>query len=360
MFSPKVFNWREGIFGWALVLFAILPQLSQAQNIEVLTHDNSPSSATVVAKTPNGAAIPSLLPYTFPSVYFTNNISNIFMKETSRPYGVETKSQAIAREAALKDSGSMLLNEDILAFYGHPGSRNMGILGRYSIPELDAKLTKLAEEYEKIGHRKVQRAFYLIYGTVWPGGNIGLLPDKTVREYIKYGLKHNILIFLDHQIGRYDPVESLEKMLPYLRYPNVHLALDPEWRTTKPMEEIGSISAAELNNAQRVMENYIIRHHISGERFLVIHQFNWCMIRNRSQVRTGLGQVRLIHCADGFGTPLLKRQSYAFNAAAKNMPFKGFKLFYNFGIPGAGYDKPLFTPAQVYALNPRPCLIIYQ
>jgi hypothetical protein len=39
---------------------------------------------------------------------------------------------------------------------------------------------------------------------------------------------------------------------------------------------------------------------------------------------------------------------------------KAFKLFYNFNIPGAGYDSPLLSPKEVYALKPRPYIIMYQ
>jgi hypothetical protein len=42
------------------------------------------------------------------------------------------------------------------------------------------------------------------------------------------------------------------------------------------------------------------------------------------------------------------------------MPVKAFKLFYNFEIPGAGYDDPLLSPEEVLELNPRPSLIMYQ
>jgi hypothetical protein len=149
-------------------------------------------------------------------------------------------------------------------------------------------------------------------------------------------------------------------MLPWLRYPHVHLALDPEWRTTKPMQEIGSVTADEVNRCQQVMEEYIIENNIPGERLLVIHQFNYLMIKNRSEVKSNYRRVRLVHCADGFGTPVLKRDTYAYNAGAGNMPVKGFKLFYNFGIPGAGFDKPLMTPKEVYELRPRPYIIMYQ
>ena len=79
-----------------------------------------------------------------------------------------------------------------------------------------------------------------------------------------------------------------------------------------------------------------------------------------------------IHCADGFGTPNQKREAYKANAfedyytaekpvkLTPNLPLKSFKLFYNFNIPGAGYDSPLLTPKEVYALTPRPYLIMYQ
>jgi hypothetical protein len=297
----------------------------------------------------------------FPSFYFTDTLKTITGMEAARPYWVDTEADYQQRLRTEEDTLSLLLNNDILAFYGHPLSKNMGILGRYSIEELDAKLSALAESYAaENGGRGVRKAFYIIYGTVWPQGEIGILKEDVLLRYIKYALEHDILVFIDHQIGRYDPVNALVRMLPYLRYPNVHLALDPEWRTTKPMVEIGTVSAEEINRVQQVMEDYIVEHQLPGERLLVIHQFNWRMIKNRGQVNSSFSRVRLVHCADGFGSPELKRSSYAYNAEASNMPIKGFKLFYNSGLPGAGYDSPLLSPREVYGLNPRPYIIMYQ
>ncbi|MDR1318664.1 MAG: hypothetical protein LBJ90_03490 [Treponema sp.] len=297
----------------------------------------------------------------FPNIYFTDIIDALGAAEASRPYWVNAANELNAIASINNDYTSLLLNNDILAFYGHPNSKNMGILGRYSIEELDKRLSNLAAEYTAAsGGRNVLKAFYIIYGTVWPEGEIGIINDEILRRYIEYGLEHNILVFIDHQIGRYDPISSLRRMLPWLRYSNVHLALDPEWRTAKPMKEIGTVTADEINRAQQIMEDYIIENRIPGERMLVIHQFNWRMIQNREKVDSGFSRVRLVHCADGFGNPHLKRSAYAYNAEASNMPIKGFKLFYNSGIPNAGYDEPLLTPAEVYQLNPRPYIIMYQ
>ncbi|MCL2834128.1 MAG: hypothetical protein FWD78_13235 [Treponema sp.] len=297
----------------------------------------------------------------FPGALFTDYLASWNAREAARPYWVFTETESTRFYRHFLDAQSMLLNDDILAFYGHPLSKNMGILGRYSKQELNEKLDALAAEYSaQSGGRNVRKAFYIIFGTVWPAGDIGIISDTVLKEYIDFALENDILVFIDHQIGRFTPVDSLKKMLPWLKYPNVHLALDPEWRTTKPMQEIGTVTADEINQCQKVMEDYMIENNIPGERLLVIHQFNHIMISSRDKVQSDFKKVRLVHCADGFGTPALKKQTYAYNAQADNMPIKGFKLFYNFNIPGAGFDSPLLSPQEVYELDPRPYLIMYQ
>jgi hypothetical protein len=329
----------------AVTLFLFICLELGAQSVTV-----PPSGAGTVQERPTAL---------FPGAYTLEYLHARDAREAARPYNVPNEAEL--EPGSRREEASMLLNNDILAFYGHPLSKNMGILGRYSKEELDERLAKLVEEYRAVsGGRGVLRAFYLIYGTVWPGGEIGVLKEAVVKEYVEYALERGIMVFLDHQIGRYDPLESLKTMLPWLRYPNVHLALDPEWRTAKPMKEIGFIRAEEINQAQETIENYLAENGINGEKLLVIHQFNWRMISGREKVVSGFPRVRLIHCADGFGNPELKRQTYAFNAHAFNMPLKGFKLFYNSGIPGAGYDDPLLKPGEVYGLSPRPYVIMYQ
>ncbi|MDR2467971.1 MAG: hypothetical protein LBD22_03325 [Spirochaetaceae bacterium] len=283
-------------------------------------------------------------------------------EETSAPVKNDSKdsNEQFAKELSLH-SQSLLIKNDILAYYGHPNSKGMGILGRHTKEDLLKRLNTLADEYRTVsGNRDIIKAFYIIYGTCWPEGEIGIISDPKLKEYINFAKENDMLVFLDHQIGKYDPIQSLRRMLPYLKeYPNVHLALDPEWRTTKPMQEIGSVSAEEINKAQQVMQDYMTENKIEGERLLVIHQFNSVMIKNRRNVRADFENVRLVLCMDGHGTPAKKRGSYAYNAAATNIPVKAFKLFYN-EKGNTGVDVPLLTPQEVYELNPRPLLIMYQ
>ena len=338
-----------------LVLFFILCGNAGAQSLVVPQGEIRPVRAPAESA---GANISDLeLKPLFPQAYFTEYLDIRDSWDKAKPYSAAAEGES---NAILHPGKSMLLNNDILAFYGHPRSKNMGILGRFSKEELNEKLGSLAAEYREAGGKNVQKAFYIIFGTVWPGGEIGIIQESLLREYVEFALANDILVFIDHQIGRFTPADSIKRMLPWLKYPNIHLALDPEWRTTKPMQEIGYVSGEEINQVQQIMEDYIIENNINGERLLVIHQFNHRMISNREKVSSGFSRVTLVHCADGFGIPQVKRASYANNARAANMPVKAFKLFYNFDIPGAGFDHPLLSPNEVMALEPRPYIVMYQ
>lgn len=264
-------------------------------------------------------------------------------------------------DPALGGEIPLLANNQVLAFYGHPLSRRMGILGEYSKEELARLLKGYAKLYDDAnGPTGVIPAFYLIYGTCWPGGEIGYLKESLVLSYIEFAASQGMEVFVDHQIGKFPVEDAVRRLLPFLKYPNVHLALDPEWRTSAPMQEIGSISAEEVNKAQAMISDYLQAQGIPGVKMLVVHQFRSSMITGREKVRADFERVHLVHTADGFGAPALKRNAYALNAMAANMPLKGFKLFFKTSVPGAGFDDPLLTPPEVLALSPRPALIIYQ
>jgi hypothetical protein len=261
----------------------------------------------------------------------------------------------------LWDRVPLIANNTIVAYYGSPLSDRMGILGRFPKEKIAQMVKETAQQYDEVnGKDGVIPAFYIIYGTCWPGGEIGYLDEKVLIDYIKYAQSEGMLVFVDHQIGKYSVREAMDRILPFLRYPNVHLAIDPEWRTLVPMKEIGSITAKELNDAQDYMDAYIRDNNIPGIRMLVVHQFADKMIQSRQEVQAHRDRVILIHTSDGFGVPQVKKATYQRNAAATNMPIKGFKLFFKSDFPLAGFDMPLMSPAEVMQLDPRPSLILYQ
>ncbi len=297
----------------------------------------------------------------FPRALFMSVAAELADVKASSLVYVPTEEEAREWERSSPRLQSVFLNNDVFALYGKPSSRVMGILGQYPLSEIEPVMNRFVAMYDAAnGPRGVVPSFYIIYGTCWPEGEIGMLSDSVVRQYIEYARARGWYVFLDHQIGKYTVESAMNKLLPWLEYPNVQLALDPEWRTTKPMQEIGTVTADEVNRAQRMMQDYMIEHGIPGRRMLVIHQFKPRMISNRETVRSDFALVQLIHCADGFGSPTLKKSTYALNAEAKNIPLKSFKLFLKPTIAGAGFDEPLMSPEEVFRLNPRPYLIMYQ
>lgn len=297
----------------------------------------------------------------FPDALTWEGLAAVRRSAPEKTYNVPSLKELAENSRRNYDLQSFLLNNDVFALYGKPGAYTMGILGRYSLEEIEGVMNDFVALYDAAnGNRGIIPAFYIIFGTCWPEGEIGLLKDSVVKEYVEFARERGWLVFLDHQIGRYSVESAVEKLLPWLKYDNVHLALDPEWRTEKPMQEIGFVSAGEINTAQQMIQDYMIENALPGRRMLVIHQFKAKMIQNRQEVRSDFDLVKLIHCADGFGSPQLKKNTYAFNAVATNIPLKSFKLFLKPTVEGAGYDSPLMSPEEVFSLNPRPYLIMYQ
>lgn len=259
-------------------------------------------------------------------------------------------------------SPDLFANNHILAYYGNPNSKIMGIVGRHPKNELAEMLKKKASLYDALNAEKgVIPALYLIYGTCQPKGNINLMKPDAVKSYIEFAVENGFLIYIDHQIGKYSLEDTMNSILPFLKYPNVHLAIDLEWRTTRPMKEIGFIRAAELNRVQEMMKKYIAYNGIKGKRQLVFHQFHFKMVRDIHEVKAAYDPVLLVHSTSGWGKPSLKLATHARNAKAVNISYKAFKLWYYYSDKkGVHFDNPLMTPKQVLALDPQPGLIIYQ
>jgi hypothetical protein len=353
-FSPLSFH--PAILVVAGVAFGALALGASALGSTQSFVQSSARSAAPDVHYSGGAIVPASARYSrFPALYFPPPAAS---PDTDAMLDRGSFDLKASEQAALIPA---IANNRILAFYGKPDSKSMGILGEYSKEDIATIMEGYARLYkEQSGDQGVVCAFYLIYGTCWPGGEIGYLKDSTVKEYIDFATKHGMLVFVDHQIGKYPVADAVNRLLPWLKYPNVHIALDPEWRTVAPMQVIGSVKADEINEAEKAMSEYIEAEGIPGIKMLVVHQFQDRMITERDKVRADYDGVLLVHTADGFGPPALKRASYAFNAKALNMPIKGFKLFFKTTVKGAGYDEPLLLPADVLALDPSPRLVIYQ
>ncbi|MGL4650152.1 MAG: LysM peptidoglycan-binding domain-containing protein [Caldilineaceae bacterium] len=262
-----------------------------------------------------------------------------------------------------------------LTYYGRPNVFVMGILGEHDIPTLTGLLKEKAGVIDAAnGARlRVKPAFHLVHGmaTVQPtpeDDHLEYLPDETVMAYINAGLKENIAVILDVQVGALSLTEAISPVLKYLKYPNVHLAVDPEFAMSHagqsvPGDPIGYVSGAEINDLQEYVATWMEENNIRGRRILMVHQFFEEMIINKDQIAWDNPRLELTFVADGWGDPGGKIWKYNnFFSGREDAKYSAFKLFYR-------WDEPLITERQALGVdkyNDRtfidvtPNMIIYQ
>jgi hypothetical protein len=260
--------------------------------------------------------------------------------------------------------GSLLPARRIVAYYGNPLSKRMGVLGEYPMEQMLAKLDREVAAWNAADPaHPVQPALHLI-ATVAQGSpgkdsmyRYRVHPDLIEKVY-GWARSRNAVLFLDVQIGRSTLEEELKALLPYLQRPDVHLGLDPEFAMTKgglPGKRVGTYDAAHINYASSVLANLVTQYRLPPK-VLVIHRFTGPMLTNVMQIQRD-SRVQIVIDMDGWGPPYGKRATWSRFIYPYPLQYTGFKLFYH-NDTKAGH--PLMTPRDVLTLHPDPLYIQYQ
>jgi hypothetical protein len=263
------------------------------------------------------------------------------------------------RPAELPRGGRRILpDKRVVAFYGAPQDRELGVLGIGS-PRLAArKLERQARPYARRG-RRVLPAFELIAAIVTSeagdGGDHSIRQEPaTIRRYLRAARAHDMLLLLDIQPGYAPFLQEAKALEQFLREPDVSLALDPEWSMDPPQlpgQEIGSTDAATINEVSRYLSR-IVRRYDLPQKLLVVHRFTGDMIEAEHELERHPG-VALVVNVDGFGDQPNKISKYKEFTKDLRRRFNGFKLFYE-------EDVNLMKPKQVLRLRPQPDLVVYE
>lgn len=260
--------------------------------------------------------------------------------------------------------GSIFPGSRIIAFYGNPLSKKMGVLGEYSEKEMLAKLDRTTEEWRKSDPsvRTIQ-ALHVIavvaQGAPGRDGKYKLRMADTLLEKI-YNLAHSrtALTFVDLQVGKSTVSEEVPRLEQFLKRPDVHLGLDPEFSMKfgdPPGKKIGTMSAADINFAIDYLAKLVTANHLPPK-VLVVHRFTRPMITNYKAIKLD-PRVQVVIDMDGWGAPWLKYDSYRDYVAAEPVQYTGFKIFYHNDTKSG---EPILTPAEVLLLTPKPVYIQYQ
>lgn len=245
----------------------------------------------------------------------------------------------------------------LIGFYGRPNTASLGILGQNNIDQLVDKMKKRKENFEKELEEKleIKLAFHIIYGLATPDAGrrntyMLRLSHKSLMKYINRAKKEGFKVIIDLQMGANSPVEAISLVLKYLKYENVHLALDPEFKIPKhrrypPGRFVGHIFGKDLNEVQELVSNYIIENNL-GKKDLIIHMFKKRMLRKKAEVKN-YDNINLIYNIDGHGDPAVKIKIYNNLYTEDDIQFakSGFKIFNK-------NDKYIMTPKQILGLEP--------
>ena len=256
--------------------------------------------------------------------------------------------------------GALLPTSRIVAFYGNPLSTGMGILGAIPPEQMLNKLAATAKEWAAADSTHAVRPALQLIATVAQGhqGADGLYrvrhSDSLIAKVAGWAESRNWLMFLDVQVGWSTVPAELQRFIPWLRKPWVHLALDPEFAMYDgriPGKKFGTLDAKEINYAIDFLARIVEEEHLPPK-VLVVHRFTDDMLTNYKLIKRD-PRVQVVIDMDGNGGPAVKKHMYDIIVAPHPVQFTGFKLFYK-------QDQPMMSLAAVLALQPIPLYIQYQ
>jgi hypothetical protein len=257
--------------------------------------------------------------------------------------------------------GSLLPEHRIVAFYGNPLSKRMGVLGELQADTMLARLERTATEWAAADSgQKVLPALHLIatvaQGYPGPARKYRLqMPDSIIERVANWAETRGWVLILDIQPGLSSVDAELPYLIPFLKRPYVHLALDPEFAMKDGhlpgRDWMGNMDAAEVNHAVDVLARIVDEQQLPPK-MLVVHRFTYNMLKNTSRIKRD-PRVQVVIDMDGYGSPGSKMGAYRWFVVRHPVQYTGFKLFFK-------NDKPMLKPEEVLELYPKPMYIQYQ
>jgi hypothetical protein len=230
--------------------------------------------------------------------------------------------------------GSILPAKRIIAYYGNPLSKRMGILGEFESDEMLRKLDAEVAAWNRLDPaHPVQPALHLIAMVAnphpGPSGRYRTRMDSALIEKV-YGWakSRNAIMFLDLQVGQSTLQQELPWIEKFLVRPDVHLGIDPEFSMKGggiPGRKIGTFDAADINFATRFLAGLVEKHNLPPK-ILVVHRFTGKGVTNAKSIKLD-PRVQFVMHMDGFGAPWLKRDSYYSYVKKEPVQFAGWKQF---------------------------------
>ncbi|MXV50833.1 hypothetical protein GS399_07590 [Pedobacter sp. HMF7647] len=340
--------------GTALVLFTNCSGNAEKQGVKSGHKDTSATQTEAIAGDSSSAQNYSPID----TADYNKRIKALANGDTTGKWPVKNQPYPI--------NGAILPFKRIVAYYGNLYSKKMGILGELPPKEMLAKLDQEVKRWEKDDpNTPVQPALHYI-AVVASGdpGKSGMhrnrMPDKQIDSVLTISkMRKNMIVFLDIQVALSNIQTELPQLEKYLKLPNVHLGIDPEFSMkdgTLPGKKIGTYDAADINYCSDYLAKLVKKYNLPAKVF-VVHRFTKKMLTNAENIKLR-PEVQMVINMDGWGEPDLKVGSYRYFVRDHPVQFTGFKLFYKNDLKKDPHR--MMTPEDVLKLTPKPIYIQYQ
>jgi hypothetical protein len=304
--------------------------------------------------------------YLLPSIASTTRASSTSSTSVAAKTATSTPVKHLwPAKAVYPNAGALLPFNRIVAYYGNFYSKKMGVLGEYPTEQMLQMLRKEAERWTLAdpGTPVIPAIHYIAataQGSPGEDGKYRLrMPADQIQKAIDLANEIHGIVFLDIQVGLSNVQAELPLLKEYLKLPNVHLALDPEFSmksSNKPGTVIGTMDAADINYASNFLAE-IVKENKLSPKILVVHRFTQHMVTRSSLINT-LPEVQIVMDMDGWGGPAHKKKAYNDVIYDEPVQFTGLKLFYKNDVkaPSTG----MLTIKEILKMQPRPSYIQYQ
>lgn len=210
------------------------------------------------------------------------------------------------------------------------------------------------------------------------------MPYSLIQHELDIARASHLLLILDVQIGHSTVQREVQYLEPFLKQPDVELALDPEF-VMKPGDipgvEVGAMPTPPINWALSYLQGLVTKYHLP-QKIMILHQFIESMVPDWQGIKEQPNVV-LVRDLDGFGSESLKISEYehfihqeAILYVAPIKPRQGETVgvlneaiavhYRNASFITGGIkffctqDHPLLSPKTVLTLNPKPLVVINQ
>jgi hypothetical protein len=298
-------------------------------------------------------------------VVSTKNADGTITKETVTVPPPPPKPTGWPVKAVYPNGGALLPFNRIIAYYGNLYSKGMGVLGEYPEAEMLAKLEAEVDKWNA-ADPTTPAIPALHYIAVTAQGSKGAdgkyrarMPGSEIEKIIAMADKIHALVFLDVQVGLSNVQTEIPLLEKYLKLPNVHLGIDPEFSMktgAKPGTVVGTFDAEDINFTAEYLAKLVKENNLTPK-ILIIHRYTEKMVTNYQNIKP-LPEVQVVMDMDGWGGQAKKINTYQQFIYKYPVQFTGFKLFYKNDVFTPGTT--LLSPEQLLKLRPIPSYIQFQ